>query len=85
MRNQTQRMEPVDLAQSRPASGKATVVQSAGKGVGLQVVIKTVAKSGTRRRRRQTVESAPADEAGLDSLAKLLVQHLETELKDIIK
>ena len=84
MRNQTQRMEPVDLAQSHPASGKAAVVQPAGKSVGLQVVIKAVTKSATGRRRKQIVEAPPPDEGGLDSLAKLLVRHLETNLKDIL-
>lgn len=85
MRNQTRRMEPVDPAQSHPASGKPAVVQPAGKSVGLQVVIKTVTNSGADRRRRRAVESAPAEEAGLDSLAKLLVRHLETDLKEILK
>jgi hypothetical protein len=85
MRNQTRRMEPVYLTQSHPASGKAAVVQSAAKNVELQVVIRTVTKPGTGRRRKRIVESAPADEAGLHSLAKLLVYHLEMDLKDILK
>jgi hypothetical protein len=85
MRNQTRRMEPVETAQSHQAWGKTAVVQPAGKSVELQVVIKPVTNSGADRRRRRTVQSAPADEAGLDSLAKLLVRHLETDLKDILK
>jgi hypothetical protein len=85
MRNQTRRMEPVDTAQSHPASGQVAVVQPARKSVGLQVAIIPVARSGAGRRRKRIVESAPAGEAGLDSLAKLLVRHLETELKEILK
>ncbi|QEX20233.1 hypothetical protein FRZ61_01490 [Hypericibacter adhaerens] len=85
MRNQARRVEPADSTQSHPASGKAAVVQPAGKSVGLQVVIKAVTKSGTGRRRRRTVESAPADEASLDNLAQLLIRHLESDLKDILK
>jgi hypothetical protein len=85
MRNQTRRMDPVDTAQSHPASGQAAVAQPAGKSVGLQVVIKPVTNSGHGRRRKRTVESAPVDEAGLDRLANLIVRHLETDLKDILK
>jgi hypothetical protein len=85
MRSQTRRMDSVDIAQSHPASGQAAVAQSAGKCVGLQVVIKPVTNSGAARRRKRTVESASVDGAGLDRLATLLVRHLETDLKDILK
>jgi hypothetical protein len=78
-------MEPVDPARSFSASGERAVVQTVGKGSGLRVIVETVTNPRTRRPRSQAVELVPANEASLDSLAKLLVHHLEPDLKDILK
>jgi hypothetical protein len=82
MRKPNRPKDPVDFARSQPASRTDAAVQPAGKGAGLRVIVEA---SRSSRPHRQTVELVSGEEASLAGLAKLLVHHLEPDLKDILK
>lgn len=85
MRKPRRRMELENSTRTQPGSGRTTVSLSPAKDVGLSVTIEAVATSKRSRGRKQPAEPGLTTGTGLDALAKLLVHHLEPELKEILK
>jgi hypothetical protein len=79
-------MERLDRHRSQPAAGKAGRAPAPGRASALPVKIAAESQKRAKRAKNGRKPLTRPDVApGLDGFAELLVRHLESELKEILK
>lgn len=85
MRKPSRHVEMGKRSRIRTDPGRDAAPVPTGKHVELSVVIETSAKAKRDQKREGSARFNAIPETGFDALAKLLVHHVEPELKEILK